>query len=226
MSDTIWWITLANVLYLASYSVHDILWLRVLTVVASLLLIPFYLMQPVPLVDAAVWSAVFIAINAYWIVRLSIERRPVRFTPDEARLKDISFPSLTPQEARALFALGKWTDAEAGTSIVKRDLISERFSVILSGSADVLVRERKVAELGDGQFIGIMDKYAQEIDLEVLARITTRTMCWPRELLNKFLASRPDVALALERSIGYELRRQLERLEAELSSLNAHPMHE
>ena len=36
------WIHVANVLYLASYSVRDILWLRILTVVAALCLLPYY----------------------------------------------------------------------------------------------------------------------------------------------------------------------------------------
>ena len=69
------WIDVANVLYLASYSVRDILWLRLLTVVASLLLIPYYAMQPVPLAPAIAWNVVFIAINTYWIIKLLIERR-------------------------------------------------------------------------------------------------------------------------------------------------------
>jgi len=43
------WITGANLLYLASYSVRDILWLRILTIVAAVLLIPYYYLQAVPL---------------------------------------------------------------------------------------------------------------------------------------------------------------------------------
>ncbi|HEY3674522.1 MAG TPA: hypothetical protein VGK84_00865, partial [Candidatus Tumulicola sp.] len=116
MNNPIVWLTVSNVLYLASYSVRDILWLRILSVVAGLLLIPFYAMQVVPLSAAIVWSVIFIAINLYWIVRLMIERRPVHFTPDEARLRKLSFPSLTPQEARDLYATGVWDDVVAGAS--------------------------------------------------------------------------------------------------------------
>ena len=68
------WITVANVIYLASYTVRDILSLRVLTVVAASLLIPYYAMQSVPLRAAIGWNAVFIAINCYRIVRLIVER--------------------------------------------------------------------------------------------------------------------------------------------------------
>ena len=96
------WITVANVIYLASYTVRDILWQRLLTVLAAVLLIPYYAMQSVPLRTAIEWNAVFISINCYWIVRLIVERRPVHFTADEEELRRLSFPSLTPHEARDL----------------------------------------------------------------------------------------------------------------------------
>jgi hypothetical protein len=215
--STIFWITVANLLYFVSYSVHDILWLRVLSVVAALLLVPYYAMQPVPLVAAIGWNVLFIAINAYWIVRLVHERRPVHFTPDEARLKELSFPSLTPREARALFALGVWVDAGPGTSLVQADNVHERFSLILRGVADVVHRGAKIGELGEGQFLGPVDGSAAVLDLDVVARSPSRLMCWSRKYLDGFLANRPDVALTLDRSVGYELEKLLDTA---LSKLN------
>jgi len=210
MHNPIVWITVANVLYLVSYSVRDILWLRVLTVVAALLLIPYYAMQPAPLVAAIAWNAVFIAINAYWVTRLTIERRPVHFTPDEARLRTLSFPSLTPREARNLFDQGVWDDVAAGASLVQHDNQTGRFSVILRGLADVIHGGTKIAELGEGQFVGVIDVHAQELDIDVIVRTDTRVKCWSRSRLSAFLADRPDVALALERSAGLEVGRLLD----------------
>lgn len=210
MHNPIVWITVANVLYLASYSVRDILWLRVLTVVAAVLLIPYYALQQSPLIVAIAWNALFIAINVYWIVRLSIERRPVSFTPDESRLRLISFPSLTPREARNLFSMGIWEVVPAGASLVQHDKVMNRFSVILCGLADVMHHGTKIAELGEGQFIGTIDVHAEEIDMDVLVRKEARTMCWSRVALQDFLKHRPAVALALERSVGLEVERLLD----------------
>jgi hypothetical protein len=211
MHSAIWWITIANILYLASYTVHDILWLRILTVVAASLLIPYYALQPVPLVDAIAWNALFIAINIYWIIRLMIERRPVHLSPDEARLRVLSFPSLTPREARDLYALGSWDDVAAGTSLVSHDNTQGLFSVILRGVADVMHRGIKITELGEGQFVGGIDlQAASNVDIDVLVRLRVRVMCLPRRQLQAFLSNRPDVALALERSVGLELQRVLD----------------
>lgn len=207
--STLFWISVANVLYLASYSVHDILWLRILSVAAMFLLIPYYLMQPIPLTTPILWNVLFIAINVYWILRLIIERRPVHFTQDEARLKELAFPSLTQREARNLFALGAWDDLAPGTSVVQHDEGASRFSVIVSGVADVLHRGVQVDELGEGQFVGAVERDAATLEIDVVVRETMRVLCWPRVRLDAFMANRPDVEIALERSIGYELRRTL-----------------
>jgi CRP-like cAMP-binding protein len=167
-------------------------------------------MQPVPLKDPIIWSLVFIAINIYWIVRLMIERRPVHFTPDEERLRQLSFPSLTPREARDLFANGIWNDIAVGGSVVGHDRAGDRFSVILRGVGDVIFRNTKVAELGEGQFVGDIDLRADASgDIDVLIRTAARVMCWPRDRLQAFLGKRPDVALSLQRSVGFELQKLL-----------------
>lgn len=210
MQNPVVWITVANAIYLASYTVRDILWLRALTVAAATMLIPYYAMQMVPLRMSIGWNVVFIIINCYWIVRLIIERRPVHFTPDEARLRELSFPSLTLREARELFAMGTWVDIAPHASLTVHDRTGYKFSVILRGDSDVLYHGATISQLGEGQFVGGIDVEAEVVgDLDVVTRTATRVICWPRDTLQAFVAQRPDVALALERSVGFELQRIL-----------------
>ncbi|MGH7659951.1 MAG: hypothetical protein ACRENA_03400 [Vulcanimicrobiaceae bacterium] len=215
------WVIIANVLYLASYVVHDILWLRILTVIAALLVIPYYYLQPSPLWVPIEWNFLFIAINIYWIIRLILERRPVHLTAEQQRLRDLSFPSLTPREAFNLFKTGIWETLEPGMSLVEHDRAHSRFSVILTGTADVLMHGVKVDELGEGQFVGEIDTQADEaVDIDVLLRTRARVMCWDRAQLRVFLKKRPDVSFALERSVGLQLR---ERLDTAMENLRSHP---
>ena len=214
------WVIIANVLYLVSYTLHDILWLRVLTVAAALLVIPYYYLQPSSLWVPIEWNFVFIAINVYWIVRLILERRPVHLSAEEQRLRELSFPSLTPREALSLFKTGIWETLEPGTSLVEHDRAHARFSVILTGVADVLMHGVKVEELGEGQFVGEIDTRADEaVDIDVLLRTRARVMCWDRAQLRDFLKRRPDASLALERSVGLQLR---ERLDTAMENLRSH----
>jgi hypothetical protein len=223
MQNPVVWITVANAIYLASYAVRDILWLRLLTVIAAALLIPYYAMQMTPLRVAIGWNLVFIAINCFWIVKLIVERRPVRLTPDETRLRELSFPSLTAREARDLYATGEWEDIAPLTSVIVHDRSRRRFSVILRGQSDVLYHGATVSQLGEGQFVGSLDLQADALgDLDVVTRTAMRVMCWPRDTLRGFIAERPDVALALERSVGLELLRILDTTLTKLSPEGSH----
>jgi hypothetical protein len=111
------WITGANLLYLASYSVRDILWLRILTIAAAVLLIPYYYLQSQPLWIAISWNLVFVGINLFWVARLLLERRSVQLTEDEQRLRQFCFPLLNPADVARLCRMGTWEHIEAGTCL-------------------------------------------------------------------------------------------------------------
>ena len=89
-------IHVANVLFLLSYLVRDILWLRLLTIVAIGSLLPYYAGNG--LYPPIYWNSVFIAINVYQIYRLLMERRPVRLTLEQQRLYRLGFDRLPPRE--------------------------------------------------------------------------------------------------------------------------------
>ena len=97
------------------------------------------------------------------------------FTADEELLRRLSFSSLTPHEARDLFAMGAWDDLEPDASVVIHDRERVRFSVILRGATDMIYRGEKISELGAGQFIGTIDLHADTLgDIDVLTRTATR----------------------------------------------------
>ena len=72
----------ANILLLVAYSVRDILWLRLFAVAASLIALPYFILQPEPLWEPIIWSSVFAAINSFQSWRLFVERRAVKLTPE------------------------------------------------------------------------------------------------------------------------------------------------
>jgi hypothetical protein len=67
-------INIANTLYLFSYFVRDVLWLRVLTVIAATCLTVYFYFRPDPLMTVVYWNLFFIALNVYWVFRLWLER--------------------------------------------------------------------------------------------------------------------------------------------------------
>lgn len=64
----------ANILYLFSYLVRDILHLRVLTIVAACCLVTYFYNQAEPLMTVVRWNVFFVALNAYQLARIIRER--------------------------------------------------------------------------------------------------------------------------------------------------------
>ena len=205
------WITVANLLYLFSYSVRDILWLRILTVIGSLCLLPYYYLQPEPLMVPIYWNLVFAAINLYWIARLLFERRPVKLDPDEQRLYQLAFRTLTPREAFNLFKLGAWKSPASGARLVKQGEAVDSLSVLFSGKATVKKSGRIVAEIGEGQFVGEIASLTgnKVAPIDITTTEASRMMTWPKAVLRKAIDKTPDLGVAIDMALGVDMARLL-----------------
>ena len=104
----------ANVIYLGSYSVRDILRLRIFTVGAASLLIAFFYLRPEPLLTAIYWNLLFISLNIFWISRLLWERRPIQLSHREEELCRLVFHTISPRDMIRILKMGEWRTAEAG----------------------------------------------------------------------------------------------------------------
>ena len=58
-------IYVANILYLFSYMVRDILHLRILTIIAACCLVTYFYNQAEPLMTVVYWNLFFVALNVF-----------------------------------------------------------------------------------------------------------------------------------------------------------------
>jgi len=203
-------IHVANVLYLGSYLMRDILWLRILTVVAACCLMPYFYFRPEPLLPAIYWNLAFTALNVYWIGRLLLERRPVKLSQAEERLYCMAFRTLTPREWLKLLKLGSWEQRQRGEQICEVDQVLDKLIVIDSGRAEVAIDNKIVAELRPGQFIGGMSFFTgKPVGATVTATEPVRLVCWPKPRLSRFLKQHPELNNALQIILGRELTTSL-----------------
>jgi len=68
-------ITLANLLYVMSYFVRDMLRLRLLTIVAASILVAYFWLRAEPIMTVVYWNGFFILLNLWQAARLVVERR-------------------------------------------------------------------------------------------------------------------------------------------------------
>jgi hypothetical protein len=214
----------ANIIYLFSYSVRDILWLRVLTVLGALLLLPYYYLQPESLWAPVAWNLVFTAINIFWITKLILERRPVHFSDDEKRLYQLALRNLKEQDAFKLFRLGTWTSTPAGTTLLTQGQAVDSLALIAEGSVSVEVDGKLVDTLGEGRFLGASAFLNTGTDFTAPVTVTatepTRIVDWPSAELESQLADDIGLKSAIEASLGLELSRFLQTARTRILQLH------
>ena len=181
----------ANILLLVAYSVSDILWLRVFAVAASLISLPYFVLQPTPQWAPIAWSVVFAGINSFQSWRLYLERRPVKLTPDEEEVRRLAFAQLPSRKVLQLASLGSWTTAAAGERLIEHGTPAGVIALVV-GKVRVSKDGRGLGELGDGDIVGsalVLSGAPAEVDAVTVEPV--RALRWEVETLRRYLEAIP-----------------------------------
>ena len=196
----------ANILLLVAYSVRDILWLRLFAVAASLIALPYFILQPVPLWEPIIWSGVFAAINSFQSWRLFLERRPVRLTPEEEEIRRVVFPDLPSRKVLQILSIGAWTNVEIGERMLERGKSVEAISLIVRGKVRITRDDRVFGELVTGHIVGsalFLSGVTADVDAVVFEPV--RCMRWEVEPLDRYLAANPETRIVLQKYLARDL---------------------
>jgi Popeye protein conserved region len=204
------WFHLANVLYVVSYLVTDILWLRVLAVAGGLSSLTWTLTAPTPSATFIGWTLVYNTINVVQIARLWQERRPVRLEAAAQSLYAAAFRTLTPREFQRLLAAGRWQESPAKTVLIEQGTSPGRMLVLAAGRAAVKANGREIATLGPGQFAGEMSYLTGSRTTAAVETVEpARFVSWATPDLERLLGRHPELRTALQLVLGRDLATKL-----------------
>jgi hypothetical protein len=199
---------LANLTFLGAYLVKDILWLRLLTIVGSLVVIPFYLLQWTPIM----WSGVFISVNAVRACGIVKERRPVAFTGDEQLLYDKTFSTLSPQQFKRLLAVGEWQDLERGHVLHSTGDPLDSLEAVVRGELEARRHGRVLGHARPGDLAGLASVLSGSPELyDATVTQPARVMRWRRADLQKSVGVDESLTSALRKIAGAALAEKLIR---------------
>jgi len=201
---------LANILFCLSYLVRDILWLRLLAILAGMCAIPYFLLQSPPLYWPVFWQGAFILINLVHAVVLIRERMPIKMSDEEKRLHTLAFRPLSQRELMRLSAAAEWRDAAPGEVLLRQGEISDRIVLVFHGVLQVRRNERTRAHLRDGQFAGEMSLVRRKPhSADVVALESTRCLVWGRDALDRLWQRNPKIKRVFEVLIGTDMAEKL-----------------
>jgi CRP-like cAMP-binding protein len=200
-----------NILYLVAYSVRDMLWLRILIIIATLFLMPYYWASG-PLYAPIAWALLTIFLNMFQIVLLILETRPVFFRDQELQVYRSTFYTLKPREFAKLLSIAEWKKAAIGDELLAQNQPVPALMLLAEGRGAVEVDGRHVAEVAAGQFVGEMGFLTQQdASARVVAGLPTNYLAWPVAKLRSLLSATPALHMKLQGILGSDLVAKLRR---------------
>lgn len=203
---------LANVLFGLAYLVKDILWLRLISIVACFIMIFFNYFSPAePLWVAIFWNAFFITVNVARSVLLVMERRQTRFNEIEQEMYDTVFNKLSQVEFAKLLRAGFWKYFKPESMILEKGTAPGALLLLYNGCASVLRGDDKSqVELRDGAFIGEMAMVTDGLaSADVRAETQIKAYCWPQSNLENLFRQNPNLRGAFQMILASDMARKL-----------------
>lgn len=200
---------LAYVFLVASMVMSRMAWLRVLAL-ASFVTGVYYsaaiLGDPV----GTFWKCLLAAVNLAQLARLSMAERHARFEPHEAALVERCFAGSPRRAQRAILNLGRWESLPAGTKLATDGQPVRYLTWLAEGEAEVLRGDALLARRGPGTLIGEIS-VASGAPAHGSVRLLGPARVWQveAETVRRVLATRPDLAAALQSAFFAALRDKL-----------------
>ena len=178
-----------------SFLVKDILWLRVVSILASLFSVFYNYTIPVePMWLAINWNFVFITLNLYHIAVIIYEKRPIKMAPKDKELYETLFKDLSPVEYLKISKVARWEKYESGEKIIRQGTPVLDLILIYNGTVDVAVDGKKVAELRDGQFVGEMSFLTEKpATATCIVKHPCECLVWIQKEIKELLKRNPSL---------------------------------
>ena len=194
-----------------SFIVKDILWLRVVSVLASLFSIFYNYLIPVePMWLAINWNFVFIVVNLYHIAVIIYEKRPVRMDDKNTELYQTLFKEMTPVEYLKISRAAEWKTIKPGERIITQGMPVPDLYLVYNGTVDVAVDNKWVSELKDGEFVGEMSFLTEKVATATcIVKYETQCLVWKQQEFKDLLKRNPSLYFTIQSVLSTQVSDKL-----------------
>ena len=194
-----------------SYLVKDIMYLRILSIVASLFGMFFnYTVPAEPMWLPIGWNGLFVLVNIYHISVLLYEKRPVQMDDKNTELYNTLFKELTPVEYLKISKAACWKNYEPNDVLIRQQHLVPDLILIYNGTIDVKVDGNKVAELRDGQFVGEMSFLTEKsATATCVVKHPTKCLVWKQQEFKDLLKRNPSLYFTIQSLLSAQVSSNL-----------------
>ena len=190
-----------------SFLVKDILWLRLVSILASGFGMAYnYFIPSEPMWLAINWNFIFIAVNLYHISVLIYEKRPVHMKPKDEELYSTLFKDMTPVEYLKISRAAHWETLEPGKIIITQGMPVPDLYLIYNGTVDVRVNDKIAAELRDGEFVGEMSFLTEKVATATCeVKHEAQCLVWKQREFKELLKRNPSLYYTIQSLLSNQL---------------------
>ncbi len=194
-----------------SFLVKDILWLRVVSILASLFSVFYNYFIPIePMWLAINWNIVFVLVNIYHISIIIYEKRPVHMDDKNNELYETLFKELTPVEYLKISKAAIWKTFKSGEVLTRQEHLVPDLVLIYNGTIDVSVGGKKVAVLKDGQFVGEMSFLTEKsATATCIVKHDAECLVWKQREFKELLKRNPSLYFSLQTLLSAQVSSNL-----------------
>tara|TARA_B100000287_G_scaffold235336_1_gene221620 strand:+ start:310 stop:960 length:651 start_codon:yes stop_codon:yes gene_type:complete len=190
-----------------SFLVKDILWLRIVSILASAFSVFYNYVIPIePMWLAINWNFVFISLNMYHIAVIIYEKRPIKMAPKDKELYETLFKELSPVEYLKISKVAEWKSYKSGEKIIRQGTPVTDLILIYNGTVDVAVDSKGVAQLKDGQFVGEMSFLTEKpATATCIVKHKTECLVWEQKEFKELLKRNPSLYYSIQSLLSNQL---------------------
>ena len=190
-----------------SFLVKDILWLRLVSILASLFSVFYnYVIPDQPMWLAINWNIVFVLVNLYHIAVIIYEKRPIKMAAKDKELYETLFKDLSPVEYLKITKIANWKKYKSGDTLIRQDHLVTDLILIYNGTVDVIVKGKEVAELKDGQFVGEMSFLTEKsATADCVVKHDTECILWKQPEFKELLKRNPSLYYTIQGLLSNQL---------------------
>ena len=189
-------------------AIREVLWLRITLTAAQVSLFTYHYAFAQNQ-TAAFWTAIFVLVNSYNIVKILLDRRP-KLIPKEIRdLYEGIFSNLTTREFLYFWNMGTIKSVTDGYFIHSGEK-QDNLLLVLSGNAEVEVNKKPIAILERGSFIAEISFLTGEpASADVHAKGEVIFISWKSDRLKNLQHQNSSFWMKLQHALSEDLIRKV-----------------
>lgn len=199
---------LSYVLIAIAYIVRDILYLRFIIIFAEAMSIIYGV--AIGNMTITGWNSLFITINAVWVTKLILERKPVNIPENLQDLYDYVFKNLTGREFLFFWNMGGISNVK-DEYLCRENQVQEELMLIVNGTVSVQKQGKELTKLSRGSFVAEMSFLTGDAaSADVIAEGDVEYIHWSQEKIRHLKeinnALLDKIHIILGKDLSYKLK--------------------